>query len=90
MFKNSLEVGLWCICTCIHYNPLSGSGSQYSSLLSIRDEETSFQNVEGKETYYVSSVTEKAECESDRGQSHPSILHLQDASSGRYDRVLQL
>ena len=53
-------------------------GTLYS-LPSIRDEETSFQNIEGKETYYVSSVKEKAECESDRGQSHPSILYLQDA-----------
>ena len=44
------------------------------SLLPIRDEETSFQNVEGEETYNVSSVEKKAECESDRGQSHPSIL----------------
>ena len=46
----------------------------YSSLLPNRDEETSFQNVEGEETYNVSSVKEKAECESDRGQSHPSVL----------------
>ena len=77
----------WYLCNCIHYSPLSGSGSRYSSLLSIRDEETSFQNVEGKETY---SVKEKVECDSDRGQSHPSILYLQDAGSGRYDGVLQL
>ena len=57
----------WYICNCICYSPLSRSGSRYSNLLPIRDEETSFQNVEGKETY---SVKEKAECESDRGQSH--------------------
>ena len=69
MFGNSLEV-----VTVVYMHLHSGSGSWYSSLLSIRDEETSFQNVEGKETYNVSSVKEKAECESDRGQSHPSIL----------------
>ena len=27
---------LWCICNCICYSPLSGSGSRYSSLLSMR------------------------------------------------------
>ena len=46
----------------------------YFNLLSIRDEETSFQNVEGKETCNISSLKEEAECESDKGQSHPSML----------------
>ena len=74
MFRNSLEVMTVVYMQLHSYSPLSGSGSRYSSLLSIRDEETSFQNVERKETYNVSSIKEKAECESDRGQSHPSIL----------------
>ena len=72
MFRNSLEV----VTVQLHMlQPSLWVRIQvYSSLLSIRDEETSFQNGDGTETYNVSNVKEKAECESDRGQSHPSIV----------------
>ena len=64
MFKNSLEVVTVRGVYAIAYTTALSLGQD---LLSIRDEETSFQNVEGKETYYVSSGKEKAEYDSDRG-----------------------
>ena len=90
MFKNSLEVvtGVYVIA----YTTALSLGQDPGTLVFSQPEMRRhlFKMLKEKETYYVSSVTEKAECESDRGQSHPSILHLQDAGSGRYDQVLQL
>ena len=83
----SSDCGVYAIAyaTALSLHAYTWSGSRYSSLLPNRDEETSFQNVEGEETYNVSIVKEKLECESDRGQSHPIYIYIVVAGCRKWE-----